>query len=123
MTPPVPTRSRNQIVADMNAVEQEASTLDPETLVEGEPSFGEPAEADPPPATALDRLKLAHDMMASALQAVVGTAAYIVNGSDFSPDTAFAMGEAAGAISKAKALLGRDIDDMERAARNSELVR
>jgi hypothetical protein len=32
-------------------------------------------------------------------------------GSDVSPDTAFAIGEALGVISRAKALVGRDIDD------------
>lgn len=114
MTP----RSRNQIVAEINALEQEASGLDPDAF---DHALFDGAEADPAPATPLDRLKVADGMMTDALRAVIGTSAYFGTGNDFGPDTAFAMGEAAGAIGKAKALLGRDIDNLERAVCDAAL--
>ncbi len=61
---------------------------------------------DPDPRKELHRLlRNAVVMVGSALPFGVGT---------ISSDTALAVGEAMGALRKAKALVGRDIDDAER---------
>ena len=50
-----------------------------------------------------------HAVLAQAYDTVLGLYGRI--GTDLGPDTAMSIGEALGVIAKAKALVGRDIDD------------
>jgi hypothetical protein len=54
-----------------------------------------------------EEAKGAHATLVKAYELVISMRVVV---SGLSPDTAFAIGEAAGALSKARALLGRDID-------------
>jgi hypothetical protein len=57
------------------------------------------------------KLQAAHERLREALTNVMGTWQMV---DEASTDTCLAIGEAAGIISKAKGLLGRDIDQMQR---------
>jgi hypothetical protein len=54
-----------------------------------------------------EEAKSAHATLVKAFDLVISTRLVVAG---LSADTAFAIGEAAGALSKARALLGRDID-------------
>ena len=59
------------------------------------------------------RMRDAHARLVSMMEAI-RTMGY--GGMPLGADTMFAFGEAAGHIAKARALLGRDIDDLKRAS-------
>jgi hypothetical protein len=60
-----------------------------------------------------DPLRKLHQHLVQAV-VLIGSCLPLGITSGISPDTAMAIGEAMGAIRKAKALVGRDIDDAER---------
>lgn len=64
--------------------------------------------------TDMERLKEAHARLEDMLQELVAIATQLPNADGVGKDTYFGLGQAAGLLSKTKALLGRDIDDLAR---------